>query len=369
MAKRDYYEVLGVGRDADEAALRKAYRSLAMKYHPDRNPGDAEAVDKMKEINEAYAILCDREKRRLYDTYGHAGLQGLTQEDIFRGVDFGSILEGLFGGDLGFGGSIFDSLFGGRRRPGGTRQTRRGADWRYDLTVTLEDVVFGTERKIEIPRAETCSACQGTGAKEGGLKQCETCRGSGQLVSEQRSGYAVIRQVAACGKCRGRGKIIVDRCPECKGKGAIEKIKEITVQVPKGAATGHSIRIIGEGEPGADGAESGDLYVVLDVEKHPIFERHGDDIYVIKEIEFPQAALGEELDDVPGLEGDLKVHVPAGAQSGAVLRIANKGIPHLSNHGRGDEYVVLKVVTPTGLSKEEKELLKKFQELRKQRSR
>jgi molecular chaperone DnaJ len=368
MTKRDYYEVLGVGRDADEAALRKAYRSLAMKCHPDRNPDDAAAIDKMKEINEAYAVLCDGEKRRLYDTYGHAGLQGLTQEDIFRGVDFNSILEGLLGGDLGFSGSIFDSLFG-RRGSRGTRQTRRGADLRYDLTLTLEEVVSGAERKIEIPRLEACSACQGTGAKEGGLKQCETCRGSGQLVTEQRSGYAVIRQVTACGKCRGRGKIIVDRCPECKGKGAIEKIKEITVHIPKGVATGHSVRIAGEGEPGMDGAESGDLYVVLGVEKHPVFERHGDDIYVIREIELPQAALGGELDDVPGLEGNLKVHVPSETQNGAVLRIGNKGIPHLSNHGRGDEYVVLKVVTPTRLSKEEKELLKKFQDLRKQQSR
>jgi molecular chaperone DnaJ len=339
-----------------------------MKCHPDRNHGNAEAAEKMKEINEAYAVLSDIEKRRLYDTYGHAGLQGLTQEDIFRGADFGSIFEGLFGGGFGSGGSIFDSLFG-RRRPGGTRQTRRGADLRYDLSVTLEEVVSGAERKIEIPRLETCRACNGTGAKKDGLKHCEACRGSGQLVTEQRSGYAVIRQITTCGKCKGRGKIILDRCDECKGKGSREKIEEITVQIPKGAAAGHSIRVAGEGEPGTDGAESGDLYVVLDVEKHPIFERHGDDIYVIKEIELPQAALGEELDDIPGLEGDLKIHVPSGTQNGAVLRIAHKGIPHLSNHGRGDEYVVLKVVTPTGLSKEEKELLKKFQDLRKQRSR
>ena len=368
MAERDYYEVLGVGRDADEAALRRAYRSLAMKCHPDRNHGNAEAAEKMKEINKAYAVLSDIEKRRLYDTYGHAGLQGLTQEDIFRGVNFSSIFEGLFGGDSGFGESIFDSFFG-RRRPGGTRQTRRGADLRYDLSVTLEEVVSGAERKIEIPRLETCRACNGTGAKKDGLKHCEACRGSGQLVAEQRSGYAVIRQITTCGKCKGKGKIIVDRCDECKGRGAIERIGEITVQIPKGAATGCSIRIAGEGEPGMDGAESGDLYVMLDVEKHPVFERHGDDIYVIKAIDLPQAALGGELDNIPGLEGNLKFHIPAETQNGAVLRIANKGIPHLSNHGRGDEYVVLKVVTPTGLSKEEKELLRKFQDLRKQRSR
>ena len=368
MAKRDYYEILGMDRGADEATIKKAYRSLAMKCHPDTNPNDAQAVDKMKEINKAYAVLCDREKRRLYDTYGHAGLQGFTQEDIFRGVDFGSIFADLFGGGFGSGGSIFDELFG-RRRSGRGRQTRRGADLRYDFKVTLEDAAFGTEKKIEIPRVEPCSACHGLGAKEGGLKVCQACHGSGQSVIEQRSGYSVYRQITVCGKCRGRGKIVTESCDECQGGGSIERSKEISIHIPKGADTGHAIRVEGEGEPGPDGAENGDLYVVLSVEKHPVFERHGDDIYVVREIGLPQAALGAKLDDVPGLEGGLKVDIPEGTQNGAVFRISHKGIPHLNNHGRGDEYVLVKVVTPTDLSKEEKDLLRKFQASRGKRSR
>ncbi len=366
MAKRDYYDILGIDKSAGGAAIKRAYRGLAMKYHPDRNPGDAQAIGKMKEINEAYAVLSDPEKRRLYDTYGHAGLQGFTQEDIFRGVDFGSLFEEFFGEGFGFGESMFDSFLG-RRRAGRTRQPRRGADLRYDLTVNLEDVVFGKEEKIEISKVETCLACNGVGAKKDGLKECEACHGAGQLVTEQRSGFTVFRQITTCGHCRGRGKIIVHPCDECEGKGSVEKKKEIDVYIPKGADTGYKIRIEGEGEPGEDRADSGDLYVVLQVEKHPVFERHGDDIYVVKEIDLPQAALGGELHDIPGLEGGLKLDIPEGTQSGSVFRIINKGIPHLNDYGRGDEYVITKVVTPTDLSQEEKELLRKFEKLRRQR--
>lgn len=365
MAKRDYYEVLGVDKGADEAVLKKAYRSLAMQYHPDRNPGDAEAVEKMKEINEAYAVLSNGKKRRLYDTYGHAGLEGFTQEDILRGVDFGSIFGDLFGG--GFGESIFDGFFG-RRRSGRARRARRGADLRYDLAVKLEDVVFGKKEEIEIPRMETCGACNGVGAKEDGVKECEACHGSGQSITEQRLGSSLFRQITACGKCRGRGKIIVAPCGDCEGKGSIGREKKISIQIPKGVDTGYAIRVEGEGEPGRDGVENGDLYVVLTVEEHPVFERHGDDVYVVKEIDFARAALGGELEDIPGLEGDLKLDVPEGTQSGTVLGIVNEGIPHLNNYGRGDEYVVLKVVTPTDLAEEEKELLRKFQDLRSKRS-
>lgn len=362
MAKRDYYDILQMDKGADDVALKKAYRSLAMKHHPDRNLGDDEAAARMKEINEAYAVLSDKRKRSLYDTYGHAGLEGLTQEDIFRGVDFGSILEGLFGG------GVFDSFLG-RGRSRRARRRQRGADLRYDLMVTLEDVVFGREEKLEIPMVQVCGVCHGQGARKDGVKECDVCHGSGQLVREQRSGPSVFRQISACGKCRGGGKIIVDPCDECEGKGSVERTKEISVRIPKGADTGQAIRVAGEGEAGPDGAESGDLYVVLNVEEHPVFERHGDDIYVVKELDLAQAALGGELNDIPGLEGDLKLDIPEGTQSGTAFKIADKGVPHLNNYGRGDEYVVLKVVTPTGLSKEEKELLTKFYELRKQRSR
>lgn len=365
MAKRDYYEILGIDKNADEAMIKKAYRGLAMKHHPDKNPGDYQAAERMKEINEAYAILSDRNKRGLYDTYGHAGLEGFTQEDIFRGVDFGSIFEELFGGGFGFGESIADSFFG-RRREGRAKQSQRGADLRYDLTVTLEDVAFGKEMEITIPKVETCAACNGTGAKKDGLKECKTCRGSGQLVKEQRSGSTLFRQITTCSHCKGRGKVVIDPCGECGGKGSLESIRKICLSIPKGANTGHRIIIEGEGEPGVNG--NGDLYVILSVEKHPVFERHGDDIYIVKEIGLTLAALGGELDDIPGLEGNVSLDIPQGTQNGAVLRIINKGIPHLNSYGRGDEYVIIKVLTPTDLSEEEKDLLRRFEESRRQHS-
>ena len=355
--KRDYYEVLGVDRNADESAIKKAFRNLAMKYHPDRN-SDSEAAEKMKEVNEAYAVLSDPEKRRLYNRYGHAGLQGYSQADIFRGVDFGSIFE-----EFGFGDSVFDSLFGlGRRtRP---RGPRRGADLRYYLHVTLEDVAFGAETTIELPKIEICPACKGTGAKEGQLLNCTNCGGTGQRVDERRSGFTVIRQISTCPACRGRGKIVKEACDKCQERGQLERKKEITVHISRGADTGHRILVQGEGESGEDGASPGDLYVVLQVEKHGIFERHGDDIYVVKEVDFTEASLGGELTDIPGLEGNLKLDINEGTQTDTVFRIPDKGIPHLDDYGRGDEYVIVKVVTPTNLSTREKELLKEFQRLR-----
>jgi len=359
--KRDYYEVLDIGRDADAAAIKKAYRQLAMKYHPDKNPGDAQAVETMKEINEAYAVLSDGEKRRLYDTYGHAGLQGFTQEDIFRGVDFGSLFEGFFGG--GFGGGIFDNFFG-RRGGRRTAQPRRGADLRYDLEVTLEDVAFGVEKTLDLSRLERCPACGGAGAKSGGAEECDVCHGTGQRVVEQRSAYSVVRQISACSNCGGKGKIVTQPCDECEGKGVVQRSKEIPVHIPQGADTGYRIRVEGEGEPGAEGTLPGDLYVILQVREHPLFERHGDDVYVMREISFPQAALGGEVDDIPGLEENLKLEIPEGAQTGAVFRILNQGIPHLDHPGRGDEYVVVKVVTPANLTEQQKELLRQFERSR-----
>jgi len=358
--KRDYYEILGVGRNADQAAIKKAYRNLAMKYHPDRNPGDAQAVERMKEINEAYAVLSDAQKRRLYDTYGHAGLEGYTQEDIFRGTDFSSLFREFGLGDLfDFGDSLFDNFFG--RRTASRRAPRKGNDLRYDLTVTLEEVAFGAEKVIELPREEQCPLCNGTGAEPDGLVSCENCGGTGQIVREQRSGYSLFRQISVCGKCHGRGKVIRERCQGCGGRGIIENKKEIVVKIPAGADTGYRIKVEGEGEDGAD--LPGDLYVVLNVEKHPVFERHGDDIYLQKEIAFTTAALGGEV-EVPGLDGSLKLHIPEGTQTGAVLRIRDKGIPHLGGCGRGDEYVIAKVVTPTNLSPREKELLRELEKLR-----
>jgi len=364
MAKRDYYEVLGVDKNADEATIKKAYRTLAMKYHPDRNPDDPQAVDRMKEINEAFAVLSDREKRRLYDTYGHRGLEGFSQEDIFRGVDFGSIFEEIFGGS-GLG-NIFETFFGrpSGRGSRGTRRPRRGADLRYDLQVTLEDVALGNEKKVEISRRECCPSCSGTGAKSGGTKTCTTCNGSGQRVVERRSVFGVFRQSSPCNSCGGQGTIITQACDECKGKGAVERTKEITVPIPKGADTGYAIRISGEGMPGDDGAGSGDLYVVLETLKHPVFERHGDDIYIVRDISFPLAALGGKLQNVPILDGDIEVDIPEGTQTGTAIRVSNKGVPHLDGRGQGDEYVIVNASTPTDLSKQEQELLRQFEELR-----
>jgi molecular chaperone DnaJ len=356
MTKRDYYEILGVGRDADPVTVKKAYRNLAMQYHPDRNPGNGEAAEMMKEVNQAYAVLCDPQKRSLYDTYGHAGLEGYTQEDIFRSVDFSSLFQ-EFG--FGFGDSIFDGFFG--RRTSGRRGPRKGSDLRYDLSVTLEEVASGVERPIQLPKSSICLSCSGKGAQPDGLETCHRCQGKGQVVREHRSGYGVVRQIAGCGECHGRGKIVKKACKDCNGKGVIETEKEIKIDVPAGADTGYSVRVEGEGEASADGP-SGDLYIVVNVERHSVFERHGDDIYLQHDITFPVAALGGET-TAPGLNGEIKIDVTNGTQTGAVTRIPGQGMPRLGKRGRGDEYVVVRVVTPTNLSREEKELLRQFQEL------
>ena len=348
MSQRDYYEILGIDRDADESAIKKAYRSLALKYHPDRNPGDGEAGERMKEVNEAYAVLCDPERRRLYELYGRAGLEGLTQEDIFGGVDFAGLFREF--GLGGFGDSLFDSFFGRRRTTTARRQ--KAADLRYDLELTLEEAAFGTEKTIALPRLETCPAC----------------RGSGQTVTEHRSGYSIFRQISPCRRCQGQGQMIREPCLECQGKGSIRKTEEIAVSIPKGVDTGHTMRVEGEGEAGKGMVEPGDLYVVLKVAKHRLFERHDDDLYLQKEITFTQAALGDQL-KVPGLEGDLELEIREGTQTGAVFQLLGKGVPHLEGRGRGDQYVIVKVLTPTDLNKEEKHLLREFEKLRQRRLR
>ncbi len=364
MAKRDYYEVLQVERSVDAAAIKRAYRNLAMQYHPDRNPDDAEAAEKMKEVNEAYAVLSDPKKRRLYDTYGHAGLEGLSQEDIFGGVDFAGIFREFGLGDIfGFGsggGGIFDGLFG--RRGGARRGPTKGADLRYNLSLTLEEAASGVERTIELPRAAACLACGGKGATADNLETCATCGGSGQIVREQRSGNTVMRQITVCGDCRGRGQTVKEPCPECEGEGYVEHVEEMKVTVPPGADTGFHVRIEGAGEKQGD--LPGDLYVVVNVERHPVFERHGDDLYLQHDIELTTAALGGEI-EVPGLDGGLTLEIPEGTQTGSVLRIAEEGMPRLNGYGRGDEYVVVRVTTPTNLNRKEKQLLKEFEKLRR----
>jgi molecular chaperone DnaJ len=362
MKKRDYYEVLGTDKNADVNTIKQAYRKLAMKYHPDRNPGDKQAGKQMSEINEAYAVLCDQDKRRRYDMYGHAGLEGYSSDDLFHGVDFSSVFRDFGMGDFGFGGSIFDSFFStGEAR---ARGPRRGADLMYTLKVSLEEAAAGVEREIEIPITRTCPSCHGTGAEKGGTKDCDRCRGTGKIITERRSGYGVFRQINVCSKCGGKGKIVEKPCKKCHGRGIVEENDIISISIPGGANTGYKVRVKGKGEEGDEGAPLGDLYIVLEVQEHPIFERHGDDIYMVKEIGCYRATLGGEV-NVPGIEGDLKLDIPEGTQNGAVLPIINKGLPHPGGHSRGNQYVMIKVTTPQNLTRREKEL---FQELEKLQS-
>jgi molecular chaperone DnaJ len=370
--KRDYYEVLGIGRNADDAAIKRAYRRLAVKYHPDRNTGDEQAVERMEEINEAYAVLSDREKRRLYDAYGHAGLDGYTTEDIFGGIDFSSIFRELglrdifsdFGfGSFGFGRSIFDDFFGRPATKVRELRATKGADLQYDVEIDREEAFLGVEKKINLPKTEVCPACRGTGAAKGGLSACQECGGRGQIIREQRSGWSVFRQITTCPRCRGEGKVITSPCNECGGKGTVELQKELTTQIPKGAATGHTVMIEGEGEPGIGGGPAGDLYVRLRVKEHPVFDRRGSDIYVKKEITITQAVLGGKVYGVPGLNGNLSIKIPEGTEDGAVFKVEGQGMPRLEGQ-RGDEYIIIKVAIPKNLSQEEKTLLRQFGRLR-----
>jgi molecular chaperone DnaJ len=356
VTEKDYYGILQIGKDAEAADIKKAYRKMVLNLHPDRNLDDPGATEKMKELNEAYAVLSDPQKRRLYDIYGHEGLQSYTQEDIFRGVDFSGLFREFgIGGLLGFDDSLFGSFFG----PGATQAgTKKGSDLRYDLTVTLEEAAFGAEKAIHMKKVEECTACKGTGAQPGGLERCDQCKGTGQIVSEKRSGSSLFRQISFCPKCHGRGEIVKRPCKECKGQGFIEKTKELLTKIPAGANSGHVIKVEGEGEKGKD--LPGDLYIVLDVEKHPLFERHGDDLYLQKEIPFTVAALGGEI-EVFNLAGDIsKLDIPEGTQTGSVFRIEGQGIPHLDAMGKGDQYVMIKVTTPANLTERQRELLRAF---------
>jgi molecular chaperone DnaJ len=371
LVKRDYYDVLGIDRNADDAAIKQAYRRLAIKYHPDRNPGDRQAVERMKELNEAYAVLSDPQKRRQYDAYGHAGLQGYTAEDIFGGVDFGSIFRefGLrnifsdFGFGFGSGRSIFDDFFGSSATRVKELESRKGADLECELEIDLEEAFTGIEKKINLPRTEVCPSCRGTGAARGGISTCKDCGGSGQIVREQRSGYSVFRQITTCRRCRGQGQMITTSCRKCEGKGTVEIERGITIQIPRGADTGHVIKVEGEGETGYGRGEAGDLYIKLHVKEHPVFERRKSDVYVKKEITVTQALLGGKVYGVPGLEGDIVIQIPEGTEDGTIIKVSGLGMPKFEDE-RGDEHVVIKVALPKNLSQEEKALLYQFGRMR-----
>jgi molecular chaperone DnaJ len=350
MAKRDYYEVLGVSKDASVDELKKAYRKLARQHHPDANPGNKEEAEaKFKEISEAYAVLSDPEKRASYDRFGHAGADG---------QGFGGF-EGF--GDFGGLGDIFEMFFGGggRRRNG----PERGNDIRADLELNLKEAAFGLEREIKVPRIEACGTCGGNGAAPGSKPStCTACGGSGQMQFAQSTPFGRIVQSRPCDRCRGTGQIIDKPCPTCRGEGHVRKTRNIKVKVPPGVDNGSRLRLSGEGEAGTRGGPPGDLYVYIHVKAHRVFKREGDDLVCEVPVSFTQAALGDEL-EVPTLEGNEKLKIPEGTQSGTVFRIKGKGVPHVNGFGRGDQHVLIKVVTPNKLTEKQKELLREFASL------
>ena len=350
VGKRDYYEVLGVDRQATEQQIKSAYRKLALKHHPDRNPGDAAAEEQFKEAAEAYAILADAEKRGLYDRFGHAGVSGAGAGAGFDPTifaDFSDIFGGL-GDAFGFG-----DIFGARRRRGGPQ---RGSDLRYDLEITFDESAAGTDTTIQIPREETCETCTGSGASPGTSPEtCSQCRGSGQLRYQQ--GFLTVAR--PCPNCRGTGKTIAKPCQSCRGAGRISRERKITVKIPAGIATGQRLRLYGEGEHGSAGGPPGDLYVVVHVQEHSFFQREGDDLYCEMPISFPTIALGGSV-KVPTLNGQEDLSIPAGTQTGARFKIRGKGMPSVSGRGRGDLHVIARVTVPKKLTKEQKHLLEEL---------
>jgi len=343
-SKRDYYETLGVDRNATNEEIKRAFRKLAFKYHPDHNHVDG-AEEKFKEVNEAYEVLSDSDKRAAYDRFGHGGAEGIWGRG-FEGFDFG-----------GFG-DIFDAFFGGTTA---TRQApRRGADLRYSITITFEEAAFGCEKEINISRTENCSLCHGVGSKPGNQpSRCPNCNGTGQVHRVQQSIFGRFTNITTCSRCHGEGTIITEPCPQCRGTGKEKRQRSISVKIPAGVDDGSQIRLSGEGEAGIRGGSSGALYIILSVEQHEIFTRDGDNILYELPINFAQAALGAEV-EVPTLDGKTELKVPAGSQTGRLFQLKGQGIHHLHRNGRGDQLVVLVAVTPDSLTEKQHQL---FQEL------
>ncbi len=342
--KRDYYEVLGIGRDATDEDIKKAFRKLAFQYHPDHNHEEG-ASDKFKELNEAYEVLCDPTKRSAYDRFGHSGGTSL----------FGQESDGF---DFGFG-DIFEAFFGGSAN--GARQApEKGSALQYNISITLTEAAFGCEKEITIMRTEYCSECKGTRSKTGSQpERCPTCNGTGQIKRVQSSVFGRFTNITSCPKCRGEGRIVTEPCPKCHGTGKEKHQRTVAVKVPAGVTDGNQIRIRGEGDAGSRGGPSGDLFVSLSVQPHAFFKREGDDIYYNLPINFAQAALGTEV-VVPTLEGDTKLRIPPGCQSGAIFRFRNKGITHLQGRARGDQIITVSVQTPDSLTKEQKQLFEQL---------
>lgn len=347
MSKRDFYDVLGVDKNASTDEVKKAYRKLARKYHPDVNK-ETDAEAKFKEVKEAYDTLSDPQKKTHYDQFGHT--------DPNQGFGGG-------GADFGGFGDIFDMFFGGgssRRNPNAPRQ---GADLQYTMTLEFKEAVFGKETDIEIPREETCDTCFGSGAKTGTKPEtCSHCNGSGQLSVEQNTPFGRVVNRRVCHHCEGTGKFIKDKCRTCGGRGKVKKRKKIHVKIPAGIDNGQQIRVSGQGEAGVNGGPSGDLYVVFNVKSHEFFERDGDDLYCEMPITFVQATLGDEI-EVPTLQGKIKLKIPAGTQTGTNFRLRGKGVPNVRGYGQGDQHIQVKIITPKNLTERQKDLLREFGEL------
>ncbi|HLR03838.1 MAG TPA: molecular chaperone DnaJ [Virgibacillus sp.] len=351
MTKRDYYEVLGVSKDASKDEIKKAYRKLARKYHPDVNKEEG-SEDKFKEAKEAYEVLSNEQKRSQYDQFGHAGAQGQG----FSG--FGG--SGDFGG--GFG-DIFDMFFGGGGASRDPNAPRQGSDLQYTITLDFEEAIFGKDTEIRIPKDEECETCHGSGAKPGTkTKTCTHCHGSGQLNTEQNTPFGKVVNRRVCHYCNGTGKIIPEKCSTCGGKGTVKKQKEIKINIPAGIDEGQQIRVSGKGEPGINGGPPGDLFVVIQVRPHDFFEREGDHIFCELPVTYTQAALGDEI-EVPTVHGKVMLKIPAGTQTGKIFRLKGKGAPSVRGHGQGDQHIQVRVITPTKLTDRQKEILREFNEI------
>ena len=359
MAKRDYYEILGVSRTATPDELKKAYRKLAIQFHPDKNPGDKASEEKFKEASEAYEVLSDAQKRQSYDQFGHAAFQG--------GGGGGNPFGGGAGGFGGFSdlndifGDIFSEVFGGQGggARGGRRAGKRGSDLRYDLQISFEEAAFGAEKEIVITKDVACKTCAGSGAKAGtNPETCKTCRGLGEVRFQQ--GFFTLSKT--CSECQGTGSVIAHKCGTCKGSGKKHEEVHLEVKIPAGIDSGQKLKLKAEGDPGSKGGPAGDLYVVIHVKDHPFFRRDGYEVFCEVPVSFTQAALGADI-DVPTLDGPVKLKIPTGTQSHKKFRLRNKGISHLNGRDRGDQYVTVLVEIPTRLSAEQKALLERFASL------